>query len=231
MTVPIAQGSIFGEVGLISGRKRGATVRAAEGAIVVEIPRNAALKLMATVPRGQARDHPHLDRAAAAADVRLGRDPRGSDRGARQRRDRRSQARARRSSRKARKAYDIFVIRQGSMVVEKEHRRQAGVPLLPSGRLLCRRDGADRRRPAHRDGARRDQVRSDQARRRRASAAARGASPSCSRRFKTRHGARATSSTASSRPQGRLRRRRRHVFDRSPASWSTTASARRPTCC
>jgi len=47
-TVPIGQGSIVGEVGLISGRKRGATVRTAEGAIVIEIPRNAALKLMAT---------------------------------------------------------------------------------------------------------------------------------------------------------------------------------------
>jgi cGMP-dependent protein kinase 2 len=47
-TVPIRQGSIVGEVGLISGRKRGATVRTAEGAIVIEIPRNAALKLMAT---------------------------------------------------------------------------------------------------------------------------------------------------------------------------------------
>ena len=47
-TVAIAQGSIVGEVGLISGRKRGATVRTGEGAIVIEIPRNAALKLMAT---------------------------------------------------------------------------------------------------------------------------------------------------------------------------------------
>ena len=46
--VPIERGSIVGEVGLISGRKRGATVRTAEGAIVIEIPRNAALKLMAT---------------------------------------------------------------------------------------------------------------------------------------------------------------------------------------
>ena len=50
ITVPIEQGSIIGEVGLISGRRRGATVRAAGQALVVEIPRNAALKLMATVP-------------------------------------------------------------------------------------------------------------------------------------------------------------------------------------
>ncbi len=49
-TVPIGCGSIVGEVGLISGRRRGATVRAGEPAIIVEIPRTAALKLMATAP-------------------------------------------------------------------------------------------------------------------------------------------------------------------------------------
>ena len=50
ITVPIEQGSIFGEVGLISGRKRGATIRAGEGGIFVEVSRTAALKLMASVP-------------------------------------------------------------------------------------------------------------------------------------------------------------------------------------
>ncbi len=54
ITVPIPQGSIFGEVGLISGRRRGSTIRAAEPTVVVELARNAALKLMATVP-GAAR--------------------------------------------------------------------------------------------------------------------------------------------------------------------------------
>ena len=48
--VPIGTGSIFGEVGLISGRKRGATIVAAEDAICVEISRNAALKLQSQVP-------------------------------------------------------------------------------------------------------------------------------------------------------------------------------------
>ncbi len=48
--VPIGKGSIFGEVGLISGRKRGATIVAAEDAICVEISRTAALKLQASVP-------------------------------------------------------------------------------------------------------------------------------------------------------------------------------------
>jgi CRP-like cAMP-binding protein/thioredoxin reductase/Fe-S-cluster-containing hydrogenase component 2 len=47
VTVRIPSSSIFGEVGLISGRRRGATVRADRDCIVVEIPRTAALKLMA----------------------------------------------------------------------------------------------------------------------------------------------------------------------------------------
>lgn len=50
ITVPIEQGSIFGEVGLISGRRRGSTVRAAEPAITLELSRTAALKLLATAP-------------------------------------------------------------------------------------------------------------------------------------------------------------------------------------
>ena len=50
ITVPIQQGSIVGEVGLISGRKRGATVRAAEPCVAVELSRTATLKLMATAP-------------------------------------------------------------------------------------------------------------------------------------------------------------------------------------
>jgi len=50
VTVPIEEGSIFGEVGLISGRKRGATIRAGADSIFVEMSRTAALKLMAAVP-------------------------------------------------------------------------------------------------------------------------------------------------------------------------------------
>ena len=48
--VPIEPGQIVGEVGLISGRRRGATVRAAEPVVAVELSRTAALKLIATVP-------------------------------------------------------------------------------------------------------------------------------------------------------------------------------------
>ncbi|HEU4650013.1 MAG TPA: NAD(P)-binding domain-containing protein, partial [Croceibacterium sp.] len=53
-TVAIGTGSIVGEVGLISGRPRGATVRAAEPTVCVELSRRAALKLLATAP-GAAR--------------------------------------------------------------------------------------------------------------------------------------------------------------------------------
>ena len=50
ITVPIEQGSIFGEVGLISGRRRCSTVRAAEPLVTIELSRNAALKLIASSP-------------------------------------------------------------------------------------------------------------------------------------------------------------------------------------
>ena len=50
ITVPIGQGSIFGEVGLVSGRRRGATIRAAEDTVVVELSRKAALKLIGSSP-------------------------------------------------------------------------------------------------------------------------------------------------------------------------------------
>ena len=48
--VHIETGLIFGEVGLVSGRKRGATIVAAEDSICVEISRTAALKLQSSVP-------------------------------------------------------------------------------------------------------------------------------------------------------------------------------------
>jgi len=54
ITVPIEQGSIFGEVGLISGRRRGSTIRAAEQVVAIELSRTAALKLIATSPEAAA---------------------------------------------------------------------------------------------------------------------------------------------------------------------------------
>ena len=116
-TVPIGQGSIVGEVGLISGRKRSATVRTAQGAIVIEIPRNAALKLMATNAAAKreitristerqllqifggvaSEDLQEVIAGAEIKEVRAGQTI--IDEGG--------------------EGYDIFVIRQGSMVVEK----------------------------------------------------------------------------------------------------------------
>ena len=50
LTIPISAGKIFGETGLISGRKRNARITAAEDCILVETPRNAARKLFSSVP-------------------------------------------------------------------------------------------------------------------------------------------------------------------------------------
>ena len=137
ITVPIEEGSIFGEVGLISGRRRGATIRAAEPLVVivfswcwdilfigrvscwVRVSRTAALKLIATVPSaGRVVNQISIERqllqmfgsgltredvatlveAAEVVDVRAGQ--RVIEEGADDK--------------------DVFVIRRGSMVVEKD---------------------------------------------------------------------------------------------------------------
>jgi CRP-like cAMP-binding protein len=116
--IPIEQGSIFGEVGLISGRRRGATVRTAEGAIVIEIPRNAALKLMATVPAakraitristerqllqmfGSGLTPEDLEEVLETAEIK-------------------QLSAGETIINEGQEGYDVFVIRQGSMVVEK----------------------------------------------------------------------------------------------------------------
>jgi CRP-like cAMP-binding protein/Fe-S-cluster-containing hydrogenase component 2/thioredoxin reductase len=115
--IPLGQGAIVGEVGLISGRKRSATVRASAGSIIIEIPRNAALKLMATnsaakreITRivtermlrgivGSATDDDlkELLETAEVQNVKAG------------------QALITEGD----EGYDIFIIRQGSMTVEK----------------------------------------------------------------------------------------------------------------
>jgi cGMP-dependent protein kinase 2 len=118
ITVPIEEGSIFGEVGLISGRRRGSTVRAAEPTIVLELSRTAALKLMATAPSAARAvnaisierqllqmfgsgltkaDVAELVEAAELVDVRAGKVvvEEGAD------------------------DKDVYVIRRGSMIVEK----------------------------------------------------------------------------------------------------------------
>jgi thioredoxin reductase/CRP-like cAMP-binding protein/Fe-S-cluster-containing hydrogenase component 2 len=118
VTVPIARGSIVGEVGLISGRKRGATVRTAEGSIVIDIPRNAALKLMATNSAAKREitriatermllqmfhsvTPAELEELLSTAEIQ--------------------EIRAGQSILvEGEKGLDVYVIRQGSMVVEKE---------------------------------------------------------------------------------------------------------------
>ncbi|MGZ3250324.1 MAG: cyclic nucleotide-binding domain-containing protein [Croceibacterium sp.] len=132
-TVPIEQGSIFGEVGLISGRRRGATIRAAGPTVAIELSRNAALKLMATVPAaaravnriaierqllqmfgsGLTReDVAELVEQAEVQDKRAGEVviTEGAD------------------------DKDIYVIRRGSMIVEKDiGGRQVFLSYLPAG--------------------------------------------------------------------------------------------------
>ena len=133
ITVPIEQGSIFGEVGLISGRRRGATIRAAEPTVCMELSRTAALKLMSTAPSaaravnriaierqllqmfgsGLTReDVAQLVEAAELKDVRAGDVvvAEGAD------------------------DKDIYVVRRGSMVVEKDiGGRPVFLSYLPAG--------------------------------------------------------------------------------------------------
>lgn len=52
-TVSIGEGEIFGEAGLISGRRRNATIIAASDCVLVETPRNSARKLISTVPAAE----------------------------------------------------------------------------------------------------------------------------------------------------------------------------------
>ena len=119
VTVEIPTGSIFGEVGLISGRRRGATVRAGKDCIVVEVERNAALKLMASVK--QARDTVNritterqllqiFGSALTAADIQE----------VLQTAELKEVKRGEPIIREGEEGYDIFVVRSGSMTVEKE---------------------------------------------------------------------------------------------------------------
>jgi CRP-like cAMP-binding protein/Fe-S-cluster-containing hydrogenase component 2/thioredoxin reductase len=119
ITVPIGSGSIFGEVGLISGRRRGATIRAAEDCICVEIPRTAALKLMATST--EARETVNrittertvlqiFGSGLSAADVA----------GVLAKAEVKEIKPGEAIMKEGEESYDIFIIRRGSMVVERE---------------------------------------------------------------------------------------------------------------
>ncbi|MGE0630738.1 MAG: cyclic nucleotide-binding domain-containing protein, partial [Hyphomicrobiaceae bacterium] len=116
-TVPIPKGSIVGEVGLISGRKRSATVRTAEGAIVIEIPRTPALKLMATNAHAK-REITRIATERQLLQLFAGTSPEDLQEviaSAEIQEIRAGQTIIEEGG----EGYDIFVIRQGSMVVEK----------------------------------------------------------------------------------------------------------------
>ena len=64
---PLGAGEFFGELGLISGRRRSSTVRAGENCVLVESPRRAMLKLVASVEAIRKRvDETFLKRAVRA---------------------------------------------------------------------------------------------------------------------------------------------------------------------
>ncbi len=119
ITVPIGTGSIFGEIGLISGRRRGATVRAAEDTIAIEIPRNAALKLLASVK--EAKDA--VDRIVTERGILQ---IFGSGLSPTDIADVLAKAELKEVKpgeaiiKEGDESYDIYIIRRGSMVVERE---------------------------------------------------------------------------------------------------------------
>ncbi len=133
VTVRIGPSSIFGEIGLISGRRRGATIRAAEDSVLVEVPRMAALKLMATVPAarreitrisverqllqvfGSGLTSQDLSEVLESAEVKVVKAGEAI-------------------INEGEEGRDIFVIRQGSMVVEKTiGGRPVFLSYLPAG--------------------------------------------------------------------------------------------------
>jgi cGMP-dependent protein kinase 2 len=128
ITIPIGASSIFGEAGLISGRRRNSTIRAAEDCIAVEIPRNLALKLMASVEAARETvNRIQIERAILRV---FGSGLSPADIGD-------ILAKAKVMSVKAGEpiiregdeSYDIYLIRNGSMVVEREI---AGKPVFIS---------------------------------------------------------------------------------------------------
>ncbi len=118
-TVPIGEGSIFGEVGLISGRRRGATIRAAEPLIAIEIQRNAALKLMASVKEAR-------DTVNRITTERMLLQIFGSGLAASDLTEVLASAKVREVKpdeaiiNEGEGGYDVFIIRSGSMIVEKQ---------------------------------------------------------------------------------------------------------------
>jgi cGMP-dependent protein kinase 2 len=119
ITVPIGVGSIFGEVGLISGRRRGATIRAGEDCICVEVSRSAALKLQASVPAAKrAIERISIERQLLQM-FRSGLTPNDLTE-VLDSYEIQSVSAGKAIINEGELGNDIFVIRQGSMVVERE---------------------------------------------------------------------------------------------------------------
>ncbi len=76
--VPPRRRQFFGELGLISGRRRSATVRAGPDCVLVETPRRSMLKLIASVESIRARDRRGVPAPRGAHLPRAGRWPRRS---------------------------------------------------------------------------------------------------------------------------------------------------------
>ena len=133
VTVPIDEGSMFGEIGLISGRRRGATVRAEESSILVEIPRNAALKLIATVPGVRRRvDQISTERQLMQV-FGSGLTPEAVEQ-ALETSELLNVKAGEAIITEGEKSYDMFVIRSGSMVVEKRvGGKEVFLSYLPAG--------------------------------------------------------------------------------------------------
>ena len=66
-TARLGPGQFFGELGLISGRRRAATVRAGKDTVLIETPRRSMLKLIASVDAvRKSIDHVYLQRSVRA---------------------------------------------------------------------------------------------------------------------------------------------------------------------
>jgi thioredoxin reductase/CRP-like cAMP-binding protein len=210
ITIPIATGSIFGEVGLISGRRRGATIRTAEDSILVEVSRTAALKLMASVPAAKRAVNRISTERQLLQMFGSGLTPDDLV--------------------EVLETAEVKRVSAGEAIIDEgrgrlrhlrhppgldgggeEYRRQAGFPLLSPRRILRRRDGADRRREAHRDSAGGGQIRGDQAQWRCVPPAA-GAKAEPDGEGQAGHGVASGAHQLRRSQEGRLQRRGGHVF-------------------
>ena len=134
--IRIDTGSIFGEVGLISGRRRGATIRAGTDCLCVEVPRTAALRLQASVPASKRA----IERISTERQLLqlFGSGLTGQDlKEVLDTYEIETVSAGRPVISEGDDGNDIFVIRQGSMVVEKRvGGKQVFLNYLPAGSYI-----------------------------------------------------------------------------------------------